>query len=423
MKFFSKNFKTLSGKYLHLFPKLASALLLDKEYSNPIHISEEKYLEILDWVDEAHKVNKLRAAENKLNNTVDKIILITTGKCQSKCSYCYASDNVNTLKEHLTVDSIKKTNLNLENIKNITFFGGEPVLDLKNIKTIVDFISEQSNREINIHFVTGLYYSNKLFDELLEYFINNKNVYVQLSIDPLGEDGSYSRIYKNFSGEESRNFALSRLRKFVKTGINSRYSVHGVFAQNCDIHSLYNHHQDLINIGLVDQMFNVHIDTTNSSLEFLDKVKKHYIPYVDKFIEGFVTSKYKLNKVSYLKPFHLYKDYPLALNMQTCGDAASTVITQNGKFSGCTGAIGMYDKVEDLINTPTGLDKDYCSNCEMNNICNGLCYVFKNPSNCYLYTHLFWKYIELFCKFNTDEDITEFLVNNSVLKFNKIKGE
>lgn len=73
------------------------------------------------------------------------IDLMLTHSCNLRCKYCYEKDS-NYAKERMSRETIKKILPIIENIKdlNVTFWGGEPTLEYKNIDYVISSLGKKA---------------------------------------------------------------------------------------------------------------------------------------------------------------------------------------------------------------------------------------------------------------------------------------
>lgn len=155
------------------------------------------------------------------NNSIDNNILKTkvknkefyyvvhlTSQCNMKCNYCFEKNIQKTKTKFCTKDFIEFVKIH-KNVKNIRFFGGEPLLKQKEIFEIIDNLSELKI-QYNI-FTNGLLLNPGLIKKL---HLNNVKIFLSLDgtkelhdknrKDLLGND-TYKRIIKNINPYIQKN--------------------------------------------------------------------------------------------------------------------------------------------------------------------------------------------------------------------------
>ena len=131
---------------------------------------------------------------------LDSIIINITNACNLNCSYCFEHVKNNQFMDSQTaIDIIKKSYNKIDpklGMFTINIFGGEPLLNWKVIKDILDYINE--NRLIcKVGITTNL---TILTDEMIKYFDDN-SVMLLVSFDGVGHDknrcGTHDLVVKN----------------------------------------------------------------------------------------------------------------------------------------------------------------------------------------------------------------------------------
>jgi len=118
---------------------------------------------------------------------LDSITINITNSCNLNCRYCFEHDKRNEFMDSQTaIDIIKKSYHKIDprlGIFTINIFGGEPLLNWKVIKDILDYIN--NNRMIcKVGITTNL---TILTDEMIKYFDDN-SVMLLVSYDGIGHD-------------------------------------------------------------------------------------------------------------------------------------------------------------------------------------------------------------------------------------------
>jgi len=123
--------------------------------------------------------------------------LIPTLACNFECPYCFArteeggsittkiSENIVALLKQLSAN-------NKSTLLNISWMGGEPLLNFKTIKSLTKQLSKPGIR-INAHLITNGYLMTK---EKIERFKELHITFVQVTVDGLEEEHNLTRIHK-----------------------------------------------------------------------------------------------------------------------------------------------------------------------------------------------------------------------------------
>lgn len=154
-------------------------------------------------------------AEDMLENNLSRITLQVTQNCNLRCAYCVYSGSYNnrmhnnkrmdvqTAKKAL--DFLKKHSKNSNSI-NVSFYGGEPVLEFQLITECVEYAKKIfDGKELMFNLTTN---ATLLNDEMI-YFFQKEGFYLTISLDGPekvhdknrdfadGVHGTYSTVMKN----------------------------------------------------------------------------------------------------------------------------------------------------------------------------------------------------------------------------------
>lgn len=139
------------------------------------------------------------------------LIIFISEACNLRCDYCKVSamisakNKTKTNSEAILSAIMEISNLDLEYI-DLTFYGGEPLLEYKSIDHIC---TEIGKLESNINFSFSLTTNGTLINEKILSVINKHNISVGVSIDGsqaihdssrifIRGKGSYSRVIENY---------------------------------------------------------------------------------------------------------------------------------------------------------------------------------------------------------------------------------
>jgi len=139
------------------------------------------------------KISQKKVANDKIM-PVNALLLIITNNCNMACTYCYGSFGHNEKKNQMSKDTVRKTIDFCQelNIKQIAFFGGEPLL---NFKVIVEAIEYSRLNKFDISF--GMTTNGTLVTEEIADYLKKHNVRVSVSIDGPEDIHNISRRYKD----------------------------------------------------------------------------------------------------------------------------------------------------------------------------------------------------------------------------------
>ena len=213
--------------------------------------------------------------------------LIMNNCCNMACDYCYANkgryDVTGKVLDFETAKTIIDTlvELALENSGNsihVTFFGGEPMLQIDLIKSIVDYtynkIGEADIRP-NFDIVTnGTILSNKVVEYLEEHYFGNT-----ISIDVTQKVHDWSRHFLDGSG--TYNLIMENVSRFRNINrVSARITINNA---NTDIISAVN---DIRKHGITRIVFGIDNNMSQDKFnEFIVNLKLFFEDY-EKAIKG-----------------------------------------------------------------------------------------------------------------------------------------
>lgn len=139
--------------------------------------------------------------KGKTYNYIDNILNVqikVSNTCNLKCRYCYAKHGNYGKKDSLMSKNIaykiaKEIKETFPSVQKVSFFGGEPLMNIDAIETIINTID---NKNIKYSMVTnGTIMNDRLMDILKE-----NDIQAIISIDGPEEINDLNRIYKNGGG-------------------------------------------------------------------------------------------------------------------------------------------------------------------------------------------------------------------------------
>lgn len=186
------------------------------------------------------------------------LVINTTLDCNLGCWYCYESHPrhsflplslVDTILEHLRL----KAKTEPFELLKLSFFGGEPMMNFKAIKKLLDGVkklSEESEYKVFLAFVTNGTFLHERYIEILKPF----NTRFQITIDGDEKMHNSIRVYKNkVNGCGSYRKILEGLKLFNDADADFHFTIRINYDNNV-----------LLNI---DQLIN--------NLDFLNRRKAH----------------------------------------------------------------------------------------------------------------------------------------------------
>lgn len=169
------------------------------------------------------------------NRIFKSLCLIITRKCNFSCKYCFARNNQEVESENAVMSEeiakealrfISRVSRERNNIE-IDFFGGEPLLGFKTIKSAIEY-SKVLSSEFNKKFLFSLTTNASLLtNEIIDY-LDRENISLILSLDGDKSTNDTFRIKKDGSGSFDSVF------KNIKNVLSKRtdgYYVRGTYTK------------------------------------------------------------------------------------------------------------------------------------------------------------------------------------------------
>lgn len=142
------------------------------------------------------------APRNKLN----RLTLIISGICNLRCKYCYAHngmyrDNIGNMSIDILKQSLDVFCSEYDEIENIMFFGGEPLLNIDAIKNGCEYVHDKYEKgDIKSLPVLGLVTNGTILtDEFIE-LVKKYNMKVTVSLDGPPIVNDRLRVYEDGKG-------------------------------------------------------------------------------------------------------------------------------------------------------------------------------------------------------------------------------
>lgn len=196
-------------------------------------------------------------AKYSVASPVKAMCLNIAHDCQLRCKYCFASTgDFGQGRKLMTLETGKNAiDFLLENSgdrKNLEldFFGGEPLMNFKVVKQIVEY-ARSREAEFNKKFRFTITTNGLLLDDEKIEFINKEMSNVVLSIDGRKEINDYFRVLPN--GQGCYDMILPKYQKLVAGRGDKEYYVRGTFTNknldfSNDVFALYEAGFDQISI-------------------------------------------------------------------------------------------------------------------------------------------------------------------------------
>ena len=240
--------------------------------------------------------------ENLLNKSVNQMTLQLTQECNFRCAYCtYGASDFQFQREH----SAKKMSLETafkavdffvehsvaRSDSALSFYGGEPLLELELIKTIVDYAEKKFfGKSLSFPITTN---GSLLTPDVAEY-LSAHNFSITISLDGTSEihdrsrkfaatgEGTFAHIMKNIGAMKKHHPKLFESTLF-NVVIDPRYPCNNLHSFFSDNHTFKD--SQLINTSTIDDFFN--IEKTMASDAYIRENNHHnfktYLSLLDRY--------------------------------------------------------------------------------------------------------------------------------------------
>jgi len=330
-----------------------------------------------------------------------RIQLFLAQKCNLKCIYCYGENNNSNAKNKLMdfetakqgVDFLIKRSGNRKNLQ-VTFFGGEPLLNFKVLKKIVNyclFIEKKYNKIFEFELITNGTLLNK---EICDYIVK-KDFLLFISLDGWEEMNNTQRPSaneKNYFDNILKNakylveqYRINKSKKRIKIRAN-------LTNKFCDLNKTYSYLEnqgfDLIGIAAIEsKLFENNTPgalTANQMLKLKENYNKLYLNALEDIKIGKKLSPFTNRSLQKLKQSTIKNRNILGIR---CGINRNTAaVDTDGNIFPCHRYVGLdkyitgnifsgmdYNSTIDLYNKYNDNCIEICEKCWIKNICGGPC--------------------------------------------------
>lgn len=367
-------------------------------------------------------VDSLKNVDKEYINKIpfSQMVLIVTEDCNIRCKYCIYSDNYPHMKTYsstsMSFDIAKQAldyyiKLHKERERNgltkdpaISFFGGEPFMQYKLIKDVVEYC-KLNDFNANFFITTNGTIMN---EEITDLIINN-NVYVTFSLDGNKENHNRNRVFANNRG--SFDLVIQNITQLQNEKAKNNIiqpimfnCCYDNYTDLCDVFNFFEQNNNLFEpyYLMFSQIFKYNTsyyesESVKEEYEQKDKnalskslkiIKDHFI---DNSIKGVRNSN---NLITMFLPYynihHRNKGYSDVFN-GSCTTGSKIAVDPKGEFYVCDRMCQSHS----IGNIKTGIDinkinqirekfflaiKETCIECPLNRLCN-ICYMHLNKND------------------------------------------
>lgn len=235
--------------------------------------------------------NKIIKSINEKNDELS-LMLLVNDYCNLKCDYCFEKNN-NKTRTKLSNETLKYILTLLKNHNNITFTGGEPLLNFSLIKNICNVI-EQKKLSCEYSLITnGVLFTKEIFE-----FLNEKKFDVQISLDGClsEENDKIDRTNRNIEKKIIENvLEILSNYKNIKVKLRINFSKNNIKDFSIKMESLI-------------KKFSLYLDNITFDMKIVDLplTDKQYMSFTEKYEAYILFYEYLYNNKITL-PFHFVK--------------------------------------------------------------------------------------------------------------------
>jgi len=285
--------------------------------------------------------------------------VITHTECNLQCKYC-VRDEWGEPDANIDYSVPCKISYDIEKLKKfvtkddyVTFYGGEPLLAIEDIKKIMDSVECKG-------FMTQ---TNGIFlDKLGDYVAKFHTILVSI-------DGDEEITDKN-RGKGVFKKVMDNIKLIKERGFKGELIARMTITQGSDVYKQV--------LWLSDYFDNIHWQLDAMFFEKRDEWLQNYNTQVDKLVDEWVLRMHE-GKVERWYPFMVVMDSILREEKSKlrCGSGyANYTIATNGKISPCPIMCGMKDFYSGDLDSKELKEvyvKEPCTSCEILDLCGGRC--------------------------------------------------
>jgi uncharacterized protein len=389
----------MGGKYIYLCD---FNLIVNQEIKNRFLKSNQPEKIIIQEVDISDE--RLQQEFKKLR----QIQFETTQSCNLRCKYCIYSPYYyyrrNYSKDTLNFQTARKSLDYIYNIIKdryekhiaISFYGGEPLLNFKTIKEIVEYVKEKFiDWEIDFHITTN---GTLLSDQIIDFFYKYC-FYILISLDGPKEIHDSKRIFPN--GKGSFELVLKSLKKILlknESYYKKNVSFSAVWSYDLSIKKIYDFfsRNELTNKNKIwiNPVISLHNDYFIKYPFNKEKTREEFKDVISLIGDRIKSNKNLMPVESYLSFNRIsqmlsYKNFTALFG--TCFFNSRLYVTTKGEFLICHQigekfSIGNIwkgldlNKMKKILNDFIDINKKYCYKCDVRYLCQR-CFVTLSKNN------------------------------------------
>ncbi len=348
---------SINKKTIKTDESLVDFVLKNKTNYN-IEVFPKKLLKLGVVVSEKEELVRIKELVKKTtDNQFQSLFLIVTTNCNLDCDYCfYRSSSSESLKkrENMTFiiakkaidkfyDIVSKNVITNNYWQQITFYGGEPLINKKLLLKAIPYVREVfQDKYTSIVINTNLFF---LDDEIIKVFKDN-NVEVQFSID--GNQEQHDLHRKTIDGRGSYDTVITNAKKLIKNGVNV---LPMITATDSNVENLSDIIYQIVRKLKIDN-YAVNCLITKS----YNTNEKYTYTLAREVIKAYKKLKNQANDLAFVDLYDAIMANNKEVTKNSCGSTRKITVFPNGEVFACQAM----EKVD--INQMGNLDSDFSKN-------------------------------------------------------------
>lgn len=323
---------------------------------------------------------ELENNSNQISAAISALNLLVVQDCNLRCSYCYADEGKYQNSGIMDISTAKKSvDFLIDKSESeelwICFFGGEPLLNFKLIKEVVDYCYKKE-KETGKKFRFSMTSNGTVINDEIEEFIIKNNIKLQISVDGDKKTHDANRYYSGKIG--SHDILLKKTKSFREKGLLDARGT--ITTKELDLVHTYDYLRSVgfDNIAL-SPAFNL------LTVEEYDIMADAFVDFYLNFEKRIKEKKYEEVKKNVMFMQELSFIHGSNIRITACGAGNNLyAISTNGDIYPCQRFVGSKeailgnvfegdDKQRDLLKKVTIDNFKKCSDCWIRNLCVGGC--------------------------------------------------
>ncbi|MDZ5255179.1 PapB family radical SAM/SPASM ranthipeptide maturase [Clostridium sp. LIBA-8841] len=358
---------------------------IKEAYNNLKHLfSKNEFIEVLIQMEQVEFLKGFEKIYNNDTYLLDKklssLTLMVIQECNMRCKYCYGDGGEYSDKGKMNKEvALKAIDFLIDNTDErellIAFLGGEPLLNFKLIKEVVNYCKIKE-KKYNKKFSYTITTNGTVINDEIEEFLVENNISIQISIDGVKEKHNENRYFSNKRESYDEIIIKTKnIRKYDK--ITARATA---TKNNLNFIEIFNHLNSLgfkcIPIALAQNL----LDDNDYK-----KATEEYVKFINYFENLIKEKKYfEINKFPMLKSALEKIEFSNKRSLG-CGAGRNTYAVDiygnlfpchrfvaNKEY--CVGSIfKKFNNIDKFIKKFNVYSHKQCENCWVQNLCLGGC--------------------------------------------------